>query len=244
DAILGGSLKIIQKKRGYRFSIDAFLLADFISLKKGDRILDLGTGSGIVGMLLCRHDDCSEVVGIEIQEALADAAQRSIRLNRLEDRMRIIHDDLRRIRKIIPASSFNVVIANPPYRKIRSGRINPDRQKAVARHEITGTLHDFMKAASYALNNNGRIYAIYPATRLAELLQTMRKHGMEPKQLRIVHSYKDTEGEFVLIAGVKGAKEAMEIMPPLIIYNDDGHYSAAATRLFSDPKGLINDVDG
>jgi tRNA1Val (adenine37-N6)-methyltransferase len=233
DVILEGQLKIIQKKPGYRFSIDALLLAHYVRLKKAESILDLGTGSGIVGMILCRHPSCSRVVGIEIQKDLADMARRNIRLNRVDHKMKVFCGDVRAITELVPLASFDVVVFNPPYRKLLSGRISPDKQRAIARHEMEGSIRDFLSAAFYALKKNGRLYAIYHAVRLIELLCNMRCIGIEPKRLRMVHSRENMNGEFILVEGVKGARESLEVMPPLILYQDDQRLSPAVLDIFS-----------
>ncbi len=234
DSILDGKLNIIQKEKGYRFSIDALLLAHFVRLRKNDRLLELGAGSGIISLILARRWRCEGVVGVEIQRDLHETARRNAALNGLADRVRMIHGDIREINSLVAAQSFDAVVFNPPYRKIRSGRVNPDDQKAMARHEIAGGIEDFLKAAAWALKAKGRVFAIYPAVRTAELFERMRAFRLEPKRVAVVFSLAASEGEFVLAEGRKGGREAVKLLPPLVIYERTGEYSPAMREVFRD----------
>jgi len=225
DEFFHGSLSVLQKEKGYRFSVDSPLLADFVTLRKGETVVDLGTGSGIIALILALRFPDARIAEVELQEELADIAARNIVLNRMEDRVRVYPGDVKKIKAVFDPKSFDVAVFNPPYRKLNSGKINPNHQRAVARHEIGGTIHDFLAAARYLLKDYGRVYAIYPASRGVQLIAGMRKHGMEPKKLRIVYSNSLSGAAFVLAEGVKGAGEEVEIMPPLFIYGDDGRYS-------------------
>ncbi|HVO67971.1 MAG TPA: tRNA1(Val) (adenine(37)-N6)-methyltransferase [Syntrophales bacterium] len=232
DELLGGRIRIFQKKKGYRFSVDALLLAHFISLKKGDAIIDLGTGSGVIAIILAQRKECGKVVGVDIQEELVDMAKRSVQLNKLHEKVVICRGDVRNIETLVASKSFNVAVFNPPYRKLKSGRINPSDQKSIARHEIRATLRDFLKAAEYVLKKSGRTYIIYPAARMVELLSSMRISGIEPKRMRIVHSHDASRGEFILVEGIKSGREELEVMPPLFIYSEGSKYTEAMTRIF------------
>ncbi len=231
DTALGGRLKVLQKAQGYRFSIDAVLLASFTRSRPEDRLLDLGCGSGIVGLILAACGHCRSAVGIEIQHDLADMASRAVTLNGLNGVIRICEGDIRAISSLVDEGSFDGIVFNPPYRKLHSGRINPDGQKAAARHEINGTLDDFLKAAGYALKAAGRVSLIYPATRLVEAITRMRDNQLEPKRLMMVHSRRDTGGEFVLLEGVKGGREELEVLKPLVIYEHDGAYTSETAAM-------------
>lgn len=233
DAICEGRFKILQRANGYRFSIDAVLLSSFAGMTESDRLLDLGTGSGILAVMLAGAGRCMYAVGIEIQEELADMARRSVLINGLQGRVEILHGDVGRIETLISPGTFDAVVANPPYRKMKSGRINPDRQKAVARHEIRATVGDFIGAASCALKKSGRVSIIYPAVRMVELISRMRSARLEPKRMQIVHSHKGSAGEFVLVEGVKGGGEELEIMPPVFIYESRGVYSGEVAAMLS-----------
>lgn len=237
DEISGSRLRIFQKEKGYRFSIDALLLAQFVHLKKGDHIIDLGTGSGVIAVIMAQRKECGRVVGVDIQEELIDMAKRSVLLNNLEEKLVICRGDIRNIEALFDSKSFNVAVFNPPYRKLKSGRINPDDQKSIARHEIKATLQDFLNAAGYVLKRSGRAYIIYPATRMVDLLSSMRISGIEPKRMRIVHSHDDSSAEFVLVEGIKSGREELEVMPPLFIYSEGGEYTEEMTCIFRELSG-------
>ncbi|MEN6321469.1 MAG: methyltransferase domain-containing protein [Syntrophaceae bacterium] len=238
DEILGGRLRIVQKKKGYRFSLDAFLLAHFIRLKKDDHIIDLGTGSGVIAIIMGTRKECGRVVGIDVQEEMVDMAKRSVAVNTLSGKVEIRQGDVKQIEQLFPSLSFDVAIFNPPYRKLKSGRINPDNQKSIARHEIKGTLNDFLHASVYVLKKNGRVYIIYPATRMVELLSSMKATGIEPKRMQIVHSYTVSRGEFVLVEGIKGGREELEVVPPMFVYTDGGNYTDAMSSVFRELSDL------
>ena len=244
DELVGGRIRIIQKKKGYRFSLDALLLAHFISLRNGDHIADLGTGSGVIAMIMAKRRECGKVIGVDIQEELVDMAKRSVELNNIHDKVEISRGDIKNIEALFDAQSCDVAVFNPPYRKLKSGRINPNNQKSVARHEIKGTLRDFLRAAEYILKKSGRAYIIYPATRMVELLSSMRIVGIEPKRIRVVHSYSTSRGEFVLAEGKKGGREELEVLPPLVVYADAGEYTEAMNGIFSELSELAKASDG
>jgi tRNA1Val (adenine37-N6)-methyltransferase len=234
DELLGGLVKIFQKEKGYRFSVDALLLAHFVRVKKGDLIADLGTGSGVIAIIVAQRKECGRVVAVDIQEELVDMAKRSVMLNDLQEKVNVCHGDVRKIEILFRPESFDISIFNPPYRKLKSGRINPDDQKSIARHEIQGTLHDFLEASVYLLKKSGRVYIIYPATRMVGLLSSMRTAGMEPKRLRIVHSHTSSRGEFVLVEGVKKGREQLAVLPPLTVYSEAGQYTEEMKTVFTE----------
>jgi len=234
DQTLGGRLRIIQKKNGYRFSLDALILAHFTALRERDNLIDLGTGSGIIALILTKRFRCGRVLGIEIQEELVELARRNVLLNGLEEEVEMRRGDVRRPEFFCEPQSFSAAVCNPPYRRLRSGRINPDPEKAVARHEIAGTVGDFLAAAVYALRPEGRIQMIYPATRMVQLLAEMRNRRIEPKRLRLVHSRSGGSAAFVLAEGVKGGRERLNVLPPLIIHEEAGGYTREMTEIFRD----------
>lgn len=234
DGILDGRLRIIQRKRGYRFSLDALLLAHFVELRDGDDLIDLGTGSGIIALILAQRFRCGRVLGIEIQDDLVVIARRNIVLNGLAGRMEVVPGDVRCPETFCEPQSFSAALFNPPYRRLRSGRTNFDPEKAVARHEIEGTVADFLDAAAYALRPEGHVYAIYPAVRMVELIVRMRACRIEPKRLRLVHSRLDGQAEFVLAEGVKGGREGLSLAPPLFIYRNAGGYTPEMMQIFND----------
>lgn len=233
DKILDGRLRVYQKKRGYRFSLDAVLLAHFVCLKSKGKAIDLGTGSGIIPLILAARFPQVVWIGLEIQAELAMLAGKSVQLNCLQEHINIIHGDARKINNIFPAHSFDAVTFNPPYRKINSGRINPDEEKAIARHEVKGSLKDFLQSAKYLLKPAGKVFTIYPAKRLAELVSLFRANSIEPKRMKFVFSDAESAAEFVLTEGRTGSREELRIEPPLFIYGKDKRYTAQMKDIFS-----------
>jgi len=243
DELLNGRLKVIQKKKGYRFSLDALLLAHFIRLHRYDSILDMGTGSGVIALVTAMRWPDVRIAGVDIQEDMVAMATRSAVLNSLENRVTLRTGDVRSIRRNFDAESFDAVVFNPPYRKLNSGRINPMGEKALARHEIQGTIRDFLEAASYVLRPGGRIFVIYPARRMVALIAGMREASLEPKRYRCIHSRCDTEGIFVLAEGCKGGGEELEVLAPLFIYTDEENYTEAMQEIFNE-LSLLPPYDG
>ena len=234
DRILNGNLRIFQKKKGYRFSLDSILLSHFTCLKPKTSNIDLGCGSGIIMIILARRFPHTIWTGVEIQDDLAALAQKNVQLGGLDGRIKVLCDDAKAINKILPANSYDSVIFNPPYRKLNSGRINPQLEKAIARHEIKGSLKDFLQAAQYLLKSGGRIFTIYPAKRLVELISLCRSCAIEPKRLKLVFSGYFSEAEFVLVEGRAGSQEELKIEQPLYIYDQDKKYTQEMFAIFSE----------
>jgi tRNA1Val (adenine37-N6)-methyltransferase len=217
DTFFDGKLQMIQKKRGYRFSVDAILLSQFVKLHKDERVIDLGTGCGILPLLLSHTTQAHSFMGVEIQKKLADCAKKNVILNHLENRISIIKKDFRELRNTFPPGSFDVVLSNPPYRKYRTGRINPSLEKAIARHEMKGTLEDLVSVASYLLPPKGRCYVIFPVLRTVDLLVALRGEKLEPKRLQFVHPFIGKEAKFILIESIKDSGVELKLMNPLIL---------------------------
>ncbi|HKI50662.1 MAG TPA: tRNA1(Val) (adenine(37)-N6)-methyltransferase [Geothermobacteraceae bacterium] len=217
-------LQFQQATDGYRFSIDPFLLCGFCRVGAGDKVIDLGTGAGVIPLLLAVRYDPQECVGVEIQPQAAALARRNCVLNRLEEQIRIVEGDVCRHRELFLPQSADVVVANPPYRIQYTGKTAPDPGRATARHELAGTLEDFVAAAAYLLKNGGRCYVIYLAERLADLLTTLRHKNIESKRLRLVHSRAGDPAKLVMVEGRRAGKPGLKIEPPLYIYEGD-HYT-------------------
>jgi tRNA1Val (adenine37-N6)-methyltransferase len=232
DTLFGGRLKILQKKRGYRFSLDALLLAHFADPRPMDRIIELGTGCGIIPMILTLRHKAEKVIGVEIQPSLADLARRNVDLNRLSTRIKIREKDLKNLRGKSWQGTFDLVLSNPPYRKVGSGRVNPRMEKALARHEIQATLEDILLAAHYLLKGKGRLIMIYPASRAADLIHEMRKYHLEPKRLQFIHSHLKDEARLLLVEALKEGRAQVQILPPFFLYASAGEYTSQAQELF------------
>jgi len=233
DELFNGHLRIIQKKEGYRFSIDAILLAHFASQLSADSIIDLGTGSGIIPLILARKMSFPTIVGVEVQEAMADMAKRTIALNGFAERVSILHEDLRNLRNHFAAFSFDLVVSNPPYYPVDDGRINPDEQKAIARHEIMAKVEDIISVSHYLVKPSGRVVIIFPAKRLADLLYNLREYNLKPELLQIIHSHKHDEGKLVIVKSCKRGDPELEIREPLFVYEAEGIYSEEMQRIYS-----------
>ena len=225
DSIFGGNLLIQQDPDGYRFSIDAILLASHAGPRKNERVLDLGTGCGIIPLMLAYRRPEITIFGVEIQEELACTALANVKLNHLQHQITVLYQDMRELKPDLIDGPVDLVVCNPPYHKAQSGRINPDRQRAIARHELTVGLDDVLKAAKRMLKTAGRFVTIYTAERVAELFVQMRLHGIEPKSMRAIHGQLTAEAKLILVAGTKGAQPGTRLDPPLIIYDSNGEYT-------------------
>ncbi len=221
DTFFNGKLQILQKKRGYRFSIDAILLSQFIKIRRNEKAIDLGTGCGILPLLLSHTTKAHSFVAVEIQKGLAELAKINVLLNDLGNRVSILYKDFRELKETFPPGSFNVVFSNPPYRKYRTGRVNPTIEKAIARHEIKGTLEDLISIASYLLSSKGRCYLIYPASRVVDLLLILRSKRLEPKRIQLVYPRFNEEAKFILIESIKASGVELKIMEPLILHGTE-----------------------
>lgn len=232
DALFDGRLKILQPRRGYRFALDAVLLAGLCRPGQNDEIADLGTGCGVIPLIMAFRGQGKFITGMEIQESLAKLAAENVKINKMEERIRIVHGDFREVEKYFPAEQTDLVICNPPYRKVKTGRINPNEEKALARHEILANLDDVLNAARYLLKTKGRLSIIYPATRLAHLCNRIMKYGFEPKRLTIIYSAPGEGAQLVYLDSRKGGGEELHIDPPFFVYDGKGNYSEEMKRLY------------
>ncbi|MBM4296519.1 MAG: tRNA1(Val) (adenine(37)-N6)-methyltransferase [Deltaproteobacteria bacterium] len=233
DALFDGALELFQSRTGYRFSLDALLLAHFASFKHRDRVIDLGTGCGVIALILARSHPEISILGVEHQSALAGRAARNVTVNRFQSRVAIRRGDLRDAATIGPAESFDGAVCNPPYRRPTAGRISANDERKIARHEIHGGLDDFVNAAAYLLRVKGRLAVVYWAERAVDLLSTLRRAGLEPKRLRMVHSFKDSEASLILVEAVKQGRSGVKILPPLIVYREGKQYSDEVAALIA-----------
>lgn len=217
-----GEMLIIQPQKGYRFSIDPILLCHFSRITPGAHVADLGTGSAVMPLLLAQRHQGTTFVALEYQPAMVDRARRSVKLNRLEDRIEVILGDVRSLPGKMAAERCDVVLMNPPYRTPSAGRLAPDDERAAARHELAGGCRDFLRAAAVLLGGGGRVSLIYLAERLADLLGDMRSLRLEPKRLRMVHSRQGQAARLVLVEGRKDGRPGLTVEPSLVIYKGEG----------------------
>jgi tRNA1Val (adenine37-N6)-methyltransferase len=238
DAILGGTVRIIQPRKGYRFSVDSILLARFAQIRKSDRVLELGAGTGVIAIAIAALHQPREIVAVEIQPELTALIRRNAELNRIET-IRAVAGDLRKLPEAeVARESFDVVIANPPYRASNTGRISPDPARRVARSEASATLEDFVAAASRCARRGARAAFVFAADRTAELITTLREHRLEPKRIRFVHSYNDAPATTVLVEARKHGGVEAAILPPLILFDAPGVYTREAREILGEVASL------
>lgn len=233
DDLQLNNLKIIQNKDGFCYGIDSVLLSDFAKeISSNSKVLDLGTGTGILGILLCGKTNLSKIYGIEIQEDVCEMARRSILLNHLEDRFEIINQNIKDLENIFEEDTFDAIVSNPPYKKNNSGLKNESETKLISRHEVTASLEDFVSISSKLLKNNCSLYMVHRPERLADLFYLLRKYNLEPKKLRLVHSYSYSKPKLILVKATKNAKSFLNIEEPLIIYHQDGSYTNEILKIY------------
>ena len=228
-----GAIVLNQPAAGYRFSIDAVILAHLAGPLATESVLDLGTGCGVIPIMLAYRHPGVRVTGVEIQPALAAAARQNVADNRMSDRVRILEADMRSLTVADTAGPVDLVVSNPPYRRLQSGRINAHDQKAIARHEIKIDLEGLIAAADRLLGLAGRFCAIYPAVRTVDLLTVMRASKIEPKRVTVIHSQPNSAAQLVVVSGNKGGRPGVEVAPPLYLYRADGTYTRSVEAMFA-----------
>lgn len=243
DDLSGYRLRVIQPRRGYRFSLDPLLLCDFCSLRSPARVADLGTGCGIIPLLLARRFAGAEFVGIELQEELAETAERNVRLNGLEERVGIVTSDILNLKGKFSASSFDLVTANPPYRVPGTGRVSPRAGRDRARHESSAGLADFLAAAKYLVKPSGTICFVYHTSRLPELFTTAAEQKLSPLRLRLVYGSTDAPAKMVLLELVKGRRGSFDVLPPLIVREPGGEYTQEVKRICGEGAPVFGDEE-
>jgi len=224
--------EIIQHPGKFCFGMDAVLLSGFATIKKSERVLDLGTGTGILPILLEAKEKGREFFGLEIQQESVDMARRSVEHNGLTEKIHIIAGDIKEADNIFEAASFDVITTNPPYMPESHGLQNPNSTKAVARHEVLCDFRDILRVSRNILKSKGRIYIVHRPFRIAEVLADMIKYGIEPKRMRMIHPYVDKEPNMVLIEGYKNGKSGMKVEPPLVVFQSKGIYTEELLEVY------------
>lgn len=225
DDLERNNFKIIQNPSRFCFGMDAVLLSGFCSVKDGETVIDLGTGNGIIPILLAAKTKGQKFIGLEIQSANVEMANRSVLLNHIEDRVSIVQGDICTASADFGKASFDVVTSNPPYMLSNHGLVNPDSAKAIARHEVLCTLDDVIREASCLLKPQGRFYLVHRPFRLSEIFTTLTKYKLEPKRMKLVHPFIDKEPNMVLIEAVRGGNPRLTVEAPLIVYKEVGVYT-------------------
>ena len=225
--------KIIQNTDGFCFGIDSVLLSDFAKkIKKDSRVIDLGTGTGILCILLSGKTEAKEIIGVEIQKEVSEMANRSIKINSLENKIKIINDNIINLKNYFEKQSIDVIVTNPPYKKINTGVKNENEQKLISRHELTANLEDFIKISKELLKDKGELYMVHRAERLVDIIYLMRKYKIEPKKIKFVAPKINKEPNLVLIKGIKNANEFLKIDNVLYVYNEDGSYTDDILKIY------------
>ncbi|QEK13393.1 tRNA1(Val) (adenine(37)-N6)-methyltransferase [Crassaminicella thermophila] len=225
-------LRLIQNPEGFCFGIDAVLLSNFCEIRKNWRVIDLGTGTGIIPILLAGKTNAKEILGVEIQEEVAEMASRSVKLNKLEEKVKIINEDLNKIFDHVNQNSFDAVTSNPPYMNEGAGLLNPESMKAISRHEIKCTLEDVIRISSKLLKDRGHFYMVHRPHRLVDIIYLCRQYRLEPKKIRFVHPNKNKKPNILLIQCVKFGRPELKFMDPLYVYNEDGSYTDEIHKIY------------
>ncbi len=228
------NLKIIQNEKGFCFGIDAVLLSDFVkNIKKDSRVMDLGTGTGIISILLCGKTNLKKIVGVEVQEEVYDMACRSAKLNDLDNKFEVINENILNLGNIYEKNTFDVIVTNPPYKKLNTGIANYEEKKLISRHEVLATLEDYISISSNLLKDKGEFYMVHRPDRLVDILNNMRKFRLEPKEIKLVYSYNNKPPKLVLIKGVKNGKAFLKFRENLYIYNGNGEYTDEILEIYN-----------
>ena len=237
DDLEFNNLKIIQNSKGFCFGIDSVLLSDYAkNLKKGSRVIDIGTGTGIIGILLCSKSKLSHITGVEIQTEVAQMAERSILLNHLENKFNVLNINIKDVFDYIEPNTIDCIVTNPPYMKLNSGAQNIEKKKLISRHEVECKLEDIIKISYKLLKSKAEFYMVHRAERIVDIMYLLRKYRLEPKQIRFVQSNQNSSPNLVLIRCVKDGGNALKIDKPLIIYNDDGTYTDEIYKIYNKEK--------
>lgn len=224
--------QIIQDPKRFCFGVDAVFLSNFVTVKRGGRILDLGTGTGIIPILLAAKTEATHITGLEIQKESAEMAARSVQLNGLEERITITEGDIKEAADIFSAASFDVITSNPPYMTHEHGLENAYEPKNIARHEILCNLEDVVRAAARLVKPGGSFFMIHKPFRLAEIFGMLMQYKLEPKRMRLIYPYVEKEPTMVMIEAVRGGRSRIKIEPPLIVYQEKGVYTEEVRRMY------------
>ncbi|HHX59341.1 MAG TPA: tRNA1(Val) (adenine(37)-N6)-methyltransferase [Epulopiscium sp.] len=236
DFIQRKGYKIIQNPEVFCFGIDAVLLADFTKAKKKDHVLDIGTGTGIIPILMYARYENMSYTGIDVQEDMIHMANRSVYLNGIEDHIKMVHLNVKDLIHTYPENSFDIVTSNPPYMKGQAGLVNENESKMISRHEITCSLEDIIQNAAYVLKDKGKLAMIHRPHRLVDIICLMRQYRIEPKRMRMIHPKEGKAPTMVLIEGIKYARAELIVEAPLYVYNTSGQYTDEIYKIYGTEK--------
>lgn len=227
-------LKIIQDTDGFCFGIDAVLLGNYAEVKKGAKVVDLGTGTGIIPLIIYGKNQPSKILGVEVQAEVAQMARRSMALNQVQDTIEILECNLKEATRHLGKAQFDVVTSNPPYMPAGRGEQNPGDKKAISRHEVLCSLEDVIRTASELLNTSGKFFMVHRPQRLVDILLLMRQYDLEPKSIRFIHPYAGKKANLLLVKGIKGGMAEMKMEDPLYVYNEDGTYTDEIHQIYGE----------
>lgn len=234
DDLEFNNLKIIQNEKEFCFGMDSVLLSDLAKeIKPNSNIIDFGTGTGILPILLSGKTKDTKIIGIEIQQKMADMAIRSVKLNNLGNRINIINEDIKNINNILKKETFDVVVTNPPYKENNTGLKNLEEGKIISRHEVKCTLEDIIIAAKNVLKDKGTLYMVHRPARIVDICELLRKYKIEPKNIKFVYPKLGKEANLILIKAVKNAKKFLKVEKPLIIYKENGEYTDEVLKIYN-----------
>lgn len=225
DHLFNHKITVSQPEKGYRFSMDPFILASHVKAEETSKIIDIGCGCGIMPLILSSRFPELNIIGVEIQEELSRFAKQNIVANQLEKTIQIIHDDIKNIKPCDIKGKADIIVSNPPYKKKNTGRLNPDSQKAIARHEVTLDIDSLFDCSNRLLKTHGKIYFIFPSDRLSEVILTMDRYGFGLDTIRFVHIKKDTPARLVIVCGKKDSQQNCIVEPPLYIYSSKNKFT-------------------
>ena len=227
-------LQIIQNEKGFCFGIDSVLLSDFAkNIKRGSKVLDLGTGTGIIPILLCGKTELKEVIGVEKKKEVSNMAKRSSILNNLQDRFKVINENILSLNNLYKKQTFDVIVTNPPYKRKSTGIVNEEEKKIISRHETTANLEDFIKISRDLLKDKGEFYMVHRPERLVDILSLLRYYKIEPKEIRFVYSNINKQPKLILIKGIKNAKPFLKVNKNLYIYDENGNYTEEILEIYN-----------
>lgn len=232
------NLKIIQNKNGFCFGIDSILLSEFTkNIKSDSEVIDLGSGTGIIAILLSAKTNAKKIIGIEIQEEIAEMASRSIKMNKLENKIEVINGDIRNIANRLGNNKYDVIVTNPPYMKNNTGLKNENKEKLISRHEVECTINDIAKASFKLLKDKGQIYMVHRPDRLMDIVESFRQNKLEIKKMRLIYPKEGEEANLVLIKAVKNGKAFLKIDKPLYVYKNNGEYTDEIQEIYNKKEG-------
>ncbi len=217
-----GTVNITQPEKGARFTLDSLLLADFCRIKARDTILEPGSGTGIISLLLAKKFPCASIVSVEAQTSVADLCSRNISDNGLDDHIKLLNQDIREMQHIVKPASFDAIVANPPFTRTGTGRQSPIPERLASRHDRMGTIQAWLDLRIF-LRNTGRYFLVFPAGRAAEILSLLHEEKLEPKRVRFVHPRQNKSASLILIEAIKSAAAGLEVLPPLIVHEARGY---------------------